>query len=115
MTCNQCGQPAEGALCRPCERAQRAADEYESVTDGGEAAVEEPNGIELSAGEFYHLHVGGTERVFAAQADAIEHLRDNAADLDLDDPDVRLAKVSTGDEWEIEPVAWQNIALQLLQ
>ena len=41
MTCNQCGQPAEGALCRPCERAQRAGDEYESVTDGGSTTAGE--------------------------------------------------------------------------
>lgn len=71
--------------------------------------------IELGDGSFYHLRVGGTELVFEAQEDAIGHLSSNTDDLDLDDPDVRLAKVSTGDEWEIEPVAWQNIALQLLQ
>ena len=41
MTCNQCGQPAEGALCRPCERAQRASDEYESVLDDDEDSDDE--------------------------------------------------------------------------
>src|SRR6056297_1944017 len=101
MSCERCGSAANGRLCADCEQMDRVERNNEHMmNDGGSMAVEEPEGIELSGGEFYHLHVGGTERVFAAQADAIEHLRDNAADLDLDDPDVRLAKVSTGDEWE---------------
>jgi len=43
MTCNQCGQPAEGALCRPCERAQRAGDEYGSVADEEDSDDERPD------------------------------------------------------------------------
>jgi hypothetical protein len=72
-------------------------------------------GIEVPEGEFYHLEVGDTEYVFASQQDAIDHLAENADTLDLDNPDVKLGRVETGDEWSIEGVAWQNIALQLLQ
>jgi len=43
MTCNQCGQPAEGALCRPCERAQRAGDDYDSVLDDEDSDDERPD------------------------------------------------------------------------
>jgi len=48
MTCNQCGQPAEGALCRPCERAERASAEYECVTgeeDSDDERPDEPHDI----------------------------------------------------------------------
>ena len=41
MTCNQCGQPAEGALCRPCELAARAGDDYDSVLDDDEDSDDE--------------------------------------------------------------------------
>ena len=43
MTCNQCGQPAEGALCRPCERARWASAEYESVADEKDSDDERPD------------------------------------------------------------------------
>jgi hypothetical protein len=72
-------------------------------------------GIEVPEGEFYHLEVADTEYVFASQQDAIDHLAENTDTLDLDNPDVKLGRVETGDEWSIEGVAWQNIALQLLQ
>jgi len=72
-------------------------------------------GFEVPEGEFYHLEVAGTEHVFASQQDAIDHLAENADTLDIDNLDVKLGRVETGDEWSIEGVAWQNIALQLLQ
>jgi len=73
------------------------------------------SGIEVPKGEFYHLKVADAEYVFASQQGAIDHLAENAGALDLDDPDVKLVRVGTGEEWSIEGVAWQNIALQLLQ
>jgi len=73
------------------------------------------SGIEVPGGEFYHLEIAATEYVFASQQDAIDHLAENADTLDLDNPDVKLGRVETGEEWSIEGVAWQNIALQLLQ
>jgi len=37
MTCDQCGSPANGALCRSCGLAERAADDYESVLNDDES------------------------------------------------------------------------------
>jgi len=73
------------------------------------------NYIEVTGGTFYHLEFNDSEYVFRSQKAAINHLAANADELDLDDPDVKLGCVESGDEWAIEGVAWQNIALQLLQ
>jgi len=70
--------------------------------------------IELEDGAFYHLDLNGDELVFGSQDAAVEHLRQQKDAIDLDDPDVTLALVETGDEWAIESVPWQTIALQLL-
>lgn len=70
--------------------------------------------IDVEDGEFYHLEINGDESVFATQESAVDRLREMKDEIDLGDPDVRLAIVETGDEWSIEAVPWQNIALQLL-
>jgi len=77
--------------------------------------TDEYDSIEVTDGTFYHLEVDDAEYVFGSQKAAIDHLATNADELDLDDPDVKLGCVESGDEWAIEGVAWQNIALQLLQ
>lgn len=71
-------------------------------------------GIEIEDGEFYHLNIDDDETVFATQEEAVDHIREHKDDIDLEDPEIRLAAVETGDEWAIEGVAWQTIALQLL-
>ena len=43
MTCDQCGSPANGALCRSCGLAERAADDYESVLNDDESDDERPD------------------------------------------------------------------------
>jgi len=73
------------------------------------------SGIEVPEGEFYHLELADTEFVFESQQDAIDYLAENADELNLDDLSVKLGRVKTGEEWAIEGVAWQNIAVQLLQ
>lgn len=70
--------------------------------------------LEIDDGEFYHLQLNDREGLFENQAGAIEFLKQHSGELDLDDPDVQLAHVTTGEEWEIEGVPWQNIAVQLL-
>lgn len=70
--------------------------------------------VTVTDGTFYHLNIDGEEVVFETQEAAVEHLREHKDEIDLSDPDVRLAAVETGDEWAIEGVPWQNIALQLL-
>jgi len=72
------------------------------------------DGLEVPEGVFYHIQVNGSEALFKDQERAIDYLRDHKDELDLDDPDVQLAKVETGEEWAIEGLPWQNIALQLL-
>lgn len=80
--------------------------------DYGEITME--NGIQIGDGEFYHLEIGDEESVFKKRENAVDHLRDNRDNIDLEDPDVSLAVVETGDEWTIEGLPWKNIALQLL-
>lgn len=70
--------------------------------------------LTVEDGTFYHLNIDGDETVFATQEDAVDYIREHKDDINLDDPDIRLAAVETGDEWAIEGVAWQTIALQLL-
>lgn len=70
--------------------------------------------MKVTDGTFYHLNINGEEAVFATQEGAVDHLSEHKDEIDLSDPDVRLAAVETGDEWAIEGVPWQNIALQLL-
>lgn len=72
------------------------------------------DGIELSDSTFYHIQINGSEALFEEQEAAIEFLREHKESIELDEPDVQLAKVETGDEWAIEGLPWQNIALQLL-
>lgn len=70
--------------------------------------------IDVSDGQFYHLTINGSESVFATQEEAVEYLRERKDNIDLEDPDVGLVTVETGQEWAIESVPWQTIALQLL-
>lgn len=70
--------------------------------------------LQIDGGEFYHLKINEAEALFTSQEAAIEHLRENKEKIDLGDPDVQLAQVRTGEEWSIEGLPWQNIALQLL-
>jgi len=72
------------------------------------------DGLEIPDGEFYHIQINGSEALFQEEAEAIEYLKQQKDEIDTDDPDVQLAKVETGDEWAIEGLAWQNIAIQLL-
>lgn len=113
MSCAECGAPSQGNLCADCERDRyRDTPEElaeESRTDGGQTMS-----VVVTDGTFYHLDINGTEAVFATQEAAVEYLREHKDEIDLSDPDVRLAAVETGEEWAIEGVPWQNIALQLL-
>lgn len=70
--------------------------------------------LEVPDDGFYHIQVNGDEALFKSQQGAIEYLRERKDDIDLENPDVQLARVETGDEWAIEGLPWQNIALQLL-
>jgi len=72
------------------------------------------DGLEIPDGEFYHIQVNGTEALFETQNEAVEFLREHKDEIDLNEPDVQLACVETGEEWAIEGLPWQNIALQLL-
>lgn len=70
--------------------------------------------LQVDGGEFYHLSINGDEALFESRDDAVDHLRDHKDEIDTDDPAVTLAVVETGEEWAIESVPWQTIALQLL-
>ena len=68
----------------------------------------------IKNGEFYHMQLNDREGLFETQSEAIEFLKKHSEELDLSNPDVQLAHVETGEEWAIEGVPWQNIAVQLL-
>jgi len=72
------------------------------------------DGLEVPEDGFYHIQVNGSEKLFEEQEGAIEYLRERKDEIDIEDPNVQLARVETGDEWAIEGLPWQNIALQLL-
>jgi hypothetical protein len=69
--------------------------------------------LAIDDGEFYLVTIGGTQRLFAAEADAIDHLR--SSDLDPEAADVSVVHVTVdGEDWQIRELPWQRIALQLL-
>jgi len=70
--------------------------------------------MDVTNGEFYHVEIDGGESIFQSQEEAIEYLGERKDSIDMDDPDVALATVETGEEWSIKEVPWRNIALQLL-
>jgi hypothetical protein len=56
------------------------------------------------------------DHVFATREEAIDALRENGDDVDPENGDVSIVEVDfSDDDWAVMELAWQEIALSLLQ
>jgi len=64
----------------------------------------------------YVAQFPGEDHVFATKDEAIDALQNNGDDIDPESEDVSIVEVDFSDEdWAVMELAWQEIALQLLQ
>lgn len=64
---------------------------------------------------FYVVQTPANDHILSTEAEAIDHLRSNGANLDPETDELSVAEVSfSGEDWTIKELPWQRIALQLL-
>jgi hypothetical protein len=65
---------------------------------------------------FYVVSLAGEREIYDGEEEAISHLRESAGEIDPENEDVSVARVTIeGDDWTIKELPWQQIALRLLQ
>lgn len=65
---------------------------------------------------FYVVQSPDSDHVLPSEAEAIDHLRSNATNVDPESDDLSVVEVSfDNDDWTIKELPWQRIALELLQ
>lgn len=72
-------------------------------------------GLEVSEDTFYLVQLPGKNTLHNNESEAIKFLKDNADDVDPDDEQVSVVRISVeGEDWTIAEMSWQTIALQLM-
>lgn len=75
----------------------------------------EHNTITIDNGEFYLVELNDEQTIHNTRDSAIGHLKNNTGSLDSDGEGVEIIEVSVaGTDWQIKQLAWQKIALELL-
>lgn len=71
--------------------------------------------LTLDNGEFYLVELNGEQTLHTSRGDAIDHLKGSAGQLDPEGEDIEIVEVTvSGEDWQIKQLAWQKIALELL-
>lgn len=72
--------------------------------------------MKVQNSEFFVAELNGEMHIFDREDDAIDHLQEHAGDIDPENDDVAVNRVTIeGDDWTIAQMPWQEIALRLLQ
>lgn len=71
--------------------------------------------LEVLDDTFYMVQHSGEQTIHQTEDEAINHLREQADDVDPENEEVSVVRISVdGEDWTIAEMSWQNIALQLM-
>lgn len=71
--------------------------------------------LEIHDDTFYVVQLPDRKTLHDSEEAAIEHLRENAPDVNPESSDVSVVRVAIENEdWTIAEMSWQNIALRLM-
>lgn len=71
--------------------------------------------LEVTGNEFYLIELPSGKTIHDTEEEAVNHLKDNANDIDPNAENISLLRINFDDEdWTIAEMSWQNIALRLM-
>ncbi|NHN48396.1 hypothetical protein G9464_12440 [Halostella sp. JP-L12] len=71
--------------------------------------------LQIEDNTFYLVQLPEEKTLHESEDAAINHLKENAENLDPENDEVSLIEVSVeGEDWTIAEMPWQNIALRLM-
>lgn len=71
--------------------------------------------MQIDDSTFHVVQTTETDHIVQSEAEAIDILQNGAVDVDPDGDDVSVIKVDyENDDWAIQSLPWQRIALKLL-
>ncbi len=71
--------------------------------------------LKIDDDTFFMVKVPGSKTLHQSEDEAIDHLKENAGDLDPESDDVNVVRVAVDEgDWTIAEMSWQTIALQMM-
>jgi hypothetical protein len=72
--------------------------------------------LKVKGDTFYVLEIGNERRIYDTESDAISSLKMLVQDKkELKPEDMNILEVKMGEKWEIKPIPWSKIAMELIK
>ena len=74
--------------------------------------------LEIENGNFYYLELDGRDFIFSDYQEAVTEVKKLVAGDDmtgLDEDDIALFEVESGEEWQLKEISWLQFSLELMR